>query len=202
MRLFYKPGACSLASHIMLYEVGADFETEAVDTEAKRSASGLDYRDTNPNGYVPALEIAEGVHLTEGAAILQYIADTHSATAFAPAPGSIARARLQQFLNFASAELHKAWGPLFAEGASEARQAEARGNVAVKFDYLEQVLSDGREFLVENRFSAADAYTFVLALWSGFKDIDLTGWPNLAAYVARIRSRPATQAAMRAEGLL
>ena len=202
MKLFYKAGACSLASHIMLNEVGARFEIDAVDTEASRTQSGQDYRAVSPNGYVPALETEDGDYLNEGVAILQYIADTHPDRTFSPALGSLARARLQQFLNFAAAELHKAWSPLFASGSSEAEQAAAAREVASKFDYLESVLADGRDYLVENQFSVADAYTFVLANWANFKGVDLNDWPNLARFVERIQARPATHAAMKAEGLL
>ncbi|WP_336082770.1 glutathione transferase GstA [Thalassospira sp. CH_XMU1448-2] len=202
MKLYYLPGACSLASHIMLHEVGAQFDIESVDTKEGRTESGRAYREISPNGYVPALEIETGDYLTEGVAVLQHIADTHPERAFSPKPGSVARARLQQFLNFAAAELHKSWGPLFTDGASAAEQAAAKAKVATKFDHLESVLSDGRDYLVENRFSVADAYTFVLVNWASFKEIDLSNWPNLAGFVARIQARPATLAAMKAEGLV
>ena len=202
MKLYYLPGACSLASHIMLHEVGAQFDIESVDTKEGRTQSGRVYREISPNGYVPALEIETGDYLTEGVAVLQHIADTHPERAFSPKPGSVARARLQQFLNFAAAELHKSWGPLFTDGASAAEQDAAKAKVATKFDHLESVLSDGRDYLVENRFSVADAYTFVLVNWANFKEIDLSNWPSLAGFVARIQARPATLAAMKAEGLV
>lgn len=202
MKLYYMPGACSLASHIMLNEVGARFEIEKVDTQAGRTQSGQDYRDISPNGYVPALETEGGDYLNEGVAILQYIADTHPDRALSPELGSLARARLQQFLNFAAAELHKAWSPLFVSGSSEAEKSAAVRKVASKFDYLERVLADGRDYLVENQFSVADAYTFVLANWANVKGIDLNDWPHLARFVQRVQARPATKAAMKAENLL
>lgn len=202
MKLYYLPGACSLASHIMLHEVGAQFDIESVNTKEGRTERGLAYREISPNGYVPALEIETGEHLTEGVAVLQYIADTHPDRAFSPKPGSVARARLQQYLNFAAAELHKSWGPLFTDGASAAEQEAAKTKVATKFDHLESVLSDGRDYLVENRFSVADAYVFVLVSWANFKEINLSNWPNLARFVDRIFARPATLAAMKAEGLV
>ncbi|MEM7171761.1 MAG: glutathione transferase GstA [Pseudomonadota bacterium] len=202
MKLFYMPGACSLASHIMLQEVGESFDIESVDTQAGRTESGRDFREISPNGYVPALEIEAGVTLSEGVAILQYIADRHPEKAYSPEPGSVARARLQQFLNFAAAELHKAWAPLFAAGTSANEKAAAVKNVRSKFGYLESVLSDGRAFLVENRFSVADAYIFVVANWATVKAIDLSEWPHLAAFVKRVARRPAVRAAMAAEGLL
>ena len=201
MKLYYLPGACSLASHIMLHEIGATFDIDLVDPVNKRTASGANFCDISPNGYVPALQ-AEDAEITEGVAVLQYLADTHPEQAFSPALGSIARARLQQYLNFAAAELHKSWSPLFSGQSTEAEKTAAAKKVAVKFDHLEAELSDGRDYLVENQFSVADAYTFVLANWANVKDIDLGAWPNLAHYVGRIAARPATQAAMRAEGLI
>lgn len=201
MKLYYKPGACSLASHIMLYEVDAEFDTEAVDTTAGLTETGRSYRDINANGYVPTLETDAGENLAEGVAILQYIADNNPERAYAPAAGSVERARLQQFLNYAAAELHKAWGPLFANGSTDAEKDTAQAKVSAKFDYLETVLSDGRDYLAAGQFSVADAYTFVLVNWANFKAIDLSGWPKLAAYVARIAARPATKAAFAAEGL-
>ncbi len=201
MKLYYKPGACSLASHIMLHEVGVNFEIEAVDTAAQKTESGRGYREINANGYVPSLETDGGENLNEGVAILQYIADNNAEHAYSPAPGSVERARLQQFLNYAAAELHKAWGPLFADNSTDAEKETAATKVKQKFDYLEKVLSDGRDYLVSNRFSVADAYTFVLVFWANFKAIDLGGWPKLSDYVARIAARPATKAALSAEGL-
>lgn len=172
-----------------------------VDPANKRTASGANYRDVSPNGYVPALE-AGGTTITEGVAVLQYLADSHPKKAFSPALGSIAQARIHQYLNFAAAELHKSWSPLLSDQSTEAEKATAARKVATKFDYLEAELCDGRDFLVENQFSVADAYMFVLANWANLKDIDLGAWPKLARYVERIAARPATQAAMKAEGLI
>ena len=202
MKLYYLQGACSLASHIMLKEVGAEFDIELVDPAAGRTASGENYRDINPNGYVPALDVGNNIVLSEGVAVLQYIADSNPDKAFSPALGSVARARLQQFLNFGAAELHKSWSPLFSEASTDAEKTAAAKKVAAKFDYLESELSDGRDFLVENQFSVADAYIFVLSNWANFQGIDLKAWPNLAKYVDRIMARPAAQAAMQAEGLI
>ncbi len=201
MKLYYKSGACSLASHIMLNEVGETFEIEAVDTAKGQTESGRNYKDINANGYVPSLEVADGVYLSEGVAILQYIADTHPDQAYSPPLGSIERARLQQFLNYAGAELHKAWGSLFSDSSTDAEKAAAEAKVRSKFDYLERVLSDGRSYLVAETFSVADAYTFVLIYWANFKAIDLSAWPNIAAYVDRIADRESVNAAFVAEGL-
>ncbi|GAB5454772.1 MAG: glutathione S-transferase C-terminal domain-containing protein [Henriciella sp.] len=202
MKLYYLQGACSLASHIMLKEVGAEFDIELVDPAAGRTASGQNYRDINPNGYVPALDVGNSIVLSEGVAVLQYIADSNPDKAFSPALGSVSRARLHQFLNFGAAELHKSWSPLFSDASTDLEKTAAAKKVAAKFDYLESELSDGRDFLVENQFSVADAYIFVLSNWANFQGIDLKAWPNLAKYVDRIMARPATQAAMQAEGLI
>ncbi|UWQ39622.1 glutathione transferase GstA (plasmid) [Leisingera aquaemixtae] len=202
MKLYYKPGACPLASHIALYETGRPFDIEAVDTAAGRTESGADYRAINPKGYVPALGLDDGSILTEGAAVLQYIADSHPAAGLAPAAGTLARARMQEQLNWIGTELHKAFGPLFREGTPEAGKDDARTAVAGKFDLIEAQLADGREWLVENRFSVADAYLFVVSNWANFTGIGLARWPNLAAFVSRSAARPSAQAAIRAEGLI
>ncbi|WP_282052914.1 glutathione transferase GstA [Phaeobacter inhibens] len=202
MKLYYKPGACPLASHIALQETGRLFEIEAVDTAAGRTEGGADYLAINPKGYVPALRLEDGSILTEGPAILQYIADSHPEAGLAPAAGTFARARMQEQLNWIGTELHKAFGPLFREGTSEAGQDEARVAVAGKFDLIETQLEDGREWLVADQFSVADAYLFVVSNWANFTGIDLARWPYLAAFVSRTAARPSAQAAMRAEGLI
>ncbi len=202
MKLYYKPGACPLASHIALYETGAAFEIEAVDTDTGRTESGEDFRAINPNGYVPALRLPDGAVLTEGAAVLQLIADRHPEAGLAPAPGSFDRARLHEALNWISAELHKAFGPLFRAGTTEDEQAAARIAVGTKFDRVEAQLSDGRIWLVANQFSVADAYLFAVANWANFTGIELSSWPNLAALVDRVAARPSAQKAMKAEGLI
>ncbi|APX15706.1 glutathione transferase GstA [Phaeobacter inhibens] len=202
MKLYYKPGACPLASHIALQETGRPFEIEAVDTAAGRTEGGADYLAINPKGYVPALRLEDGSILTEGPAILQYIADSHPEAGLAPAAGTFARARMQEQLNWIGTELHKAFGPLFREGTSEAGQDEARVAVAGKFDLIETQLEDGREWLVADQFSVADAYLFVVSNWANFTGIDLARWPYLAAFVSRTAARPSAQATMRAEGLI
>jgi glutathione S-transferase len=202
VKLFYKPGACSLASHIMLLEVGANFSVDEVDAQAGRTKSGRDFKQINPKGYVPALELDTGEVITEGVSILQYIADQHPESQLTPAVGTIARARLQEHLNYTSSELHKAFGPLFSDAATEVQKADARKNVAQKFDYLNALLSDSRDYLVENKFSVADAYMFVVMNWSNFVGIDLAKWTTIAAYVERIAARPSAKKAMLAEGLI
>lgn len=202
MKLYYKPGACSLASHIALYETGTAFEIEAVDTDAGRTASGADFRAINPNGYVPALRLDDGAVLTEGAAVLQLIADRHPDAGLAPAPGSFGRTRLHEALNWLSAELHKAFGPLFRASSTEGEKSAARAAVAKKFDRVEAQFSDDRTWMVGDSFTVADAYLFAVANWANFTEIDLSRWPNLAALVARVAARPSAQMAMKAEGLI
>lgn len=200
MKLYYKPGACSMASHIVLNEIGDAFTIEAVDTVTKRTASGADYLRINAKGKVPALE-TEGEVLTEGPAILQYIADRKDRRDLAPQTGTIARARLAEALNFTGAELHVAFSPLFNPATDENGKAAARTAVSAKFDWLEQRLSDGRQFLIGNGFTIADAYAFVVTNWANFAGIDLAGWPHLSAFMQRVAARPAVQKTLRAEGL-
>lgn len=202
MKLYYKPGACPLASHIILHELGETFEIDEVDTEAGRTKSGLDYQKINPKGYVPALELDSGEVLTEGASILQYIADQHPESGLTPKAGTVERARLNEYLSYVGAELHKAFSPLFSGTASGDDKKNARANVAKKFNYVDELLSDDRSYLLGDKFSVADAYLFVVSNWANFTEIDLKKWPNVAAFVERVSQRPAAQAAMKAEGLI
>lgn len=201
MKLYYSPGACSMASHVILNEVGKPFEIEKVSTKTKVMESGRDYWAINPKGAVPALEIGDGEILTEGPAILQYIADSNGATELAPPAGTLARARVQEMLSFVGSELHKAFSPLFHPGKTEAEKGAAREMVGKKFDWLETCLSDGRAYLTGSAFTVADAYAFVVANWSNVTGISLAAWPKLAAYVERIAARPSVQATLKAEGL-
>ena len=200
MKLYYFPGACSAASHIMLRETGQNFELEAVDMETGKTESGKTFTDVNPKGQVPALELESGVVLTEGAALLQFIADSAPDKAFSPAVGTIDRALMQEHLNYVSSELHKAFTPLFKAKSEEEAKA-AKKVIADKFTYVEGILSDGREYLVQDTFSPADAYLFVVANWANFKEIDLAPWPNLKAFVERVMARESVVATFKAEGL-
>ncbi len=201
MKLYYKPGACSLASHIVLREIGAEFAIEAVDTDAGRTETGADYSAINKKGYVPALRMDDGEILTEGPAILQYLADSTPEAKLTPKVGTSERARMMELLTFVSSELHKAFGPLFRSDASDAQQADARTLVAKKFDVVEDHLADGRATVVPGQFTIADAYLFVVANWANFTGIDLSNWTRLHAYVANIGQRPSVQAALKSEGL-
>ncbi len=199
MKLYYAPGACSLSPHIVLREVGAAFDLDRVDVATKITASGEDYRRVNPNGYVPALRLDEGEVLTEGAAIVQFLADRHGA--LAPPAGTLARARLQEQLNFIASELHKAFGPLFDAGASAAAKEAAPAHVGRRFDHIEHLLDDGRPHLLGVDFSVADAYLFAVGGWAIPTGIGLARWPRLTAFMERVAQRPAVKAAMAAEGL-
>lgn len=201
MKLYYSPGACSMASHIVLHEIGEPFETERVDTAEKKTETGADYRAINVKGKVPALAVG-GEVLTEGPAILQFVADRAGDSALAPKPGTLERARVNEVLNFTGTELHVAFHPLFNPATEEVAKVAARKNVGTKFDWLEQKLSDGRLHLTGQNFTVADAYAFVVANWANFTGIDLAAWPKLQDFVVRVAGRPAAQAAMKAEGLI
>lgn len=202
MKLYYAPGACSLSPHISLREAGVSFDLEKVDTSTRRTESGADYLSINPKGYVPALQLDGGEVLTEGAAVVQFIADSHPDAGLAPAGGTLERARLQEHLNFIASEMHKAFTPLFDPSAPEAAKQAAPAAVARRLDHVERLLADGRAHLLGERFSVADAYLFTVASWTGPTGIGLDRWPRLASFVARVAARPSVQAAMWAEGLL
>jgi glutathione S-transferase len=201
MKLYYSPGACSLAPHIALREAERHFDLERVDLKSHRTSSGADFGLINPRGYVPALQIddAGSEVLCEAAAVLQYIADLAPEKMLAPANGTFQRYHLNAWLTFVSSELHKQFGPLFAK-APETVQAQQRGKISERFMYLEDVLTD-RKFLMGETFTIADAYLFVMLQWAAKFDIDLFLYPNLADYEDRVYARPAVQAAMAAEGL-
>ncbi len=202
MKLYYKPGACSLASHIVLNEIGASFELEKVDTDAGLTESGTDFTTINPNGYVPALQLESGDIVTENTAILQLLGDHGGVGRFLPEAGPIARTRLHEILNFLSSELHKAFGPFFSGkvlSGDERNAAEAA--VSRRATYLETILAENR-YLLGNEFTVADAYAFVILNWSNFVGIDTAKWPRIHDYLARVQARPAVQKAMKTEGLI
>lgn len=203
MKLYFSPGACSLSPHIALREAGVPVELERVDlASGKIVASGARFRDVNPKGYVPALDIGEALPLTEGAAIVQHIADSHPEAGLAPAAGTPARARINEWLTFLSSEVHKSFGPLFSPDSSDEAKQAAIAKVKSRLDMIEATLADGRDYLTGADFSIADAYLFTLANWTGPTQIGLADQPRLAAYQARVAARPAVQAALKAEGLL
>jgi len=202
MKLYYMPGSCSLAAHIILKEIGNDFEIERVDGEKQVTETGADFSKINSKGYVPVLSIDEDNNLTEGTAILQYLADQNPEKGLAPEPGTLERARLHEHLNYIATELHRAFVPFYSSSASDEDKQNARKNVAVKLDYLEQILSDGRKYLLGDQFSVADAYFFVISGWAIPNGINLDKWPAILAYSARVSQREKVKDAMQAEGLL
>lgn len=201
MKLYFSPGACSLSPHIVLLEAGLAFTTERVDIRNKLTASGADYRSINPKGYVPALELASGAVLTEGPAIVQYLADLAPASRLAPVAGTVEHYQLIEWLNYIGTELHKNYGPLFNPAAGDDAKAGARALLSKRFAYVALML-EGREYLVGERFSVADAYLFTVANWAQVVRFDLSAWPALQAFQQRIGARPAVQQALRDEGLL
>jgi glutathione S-transferase len=201
MKLYFAPGACSLSPHIVLREAGLNFELEQVDTKTKKTKSGGDFWAVNPKGYVPALQLDNGEVLTEGPAIVQYLADQKPESGLAPKPGTLERYRLQEWLNFITSEVHKGFSPLFRPTTPEDYKPIAREALANRLGYLDKQLG-GKQYLMGDRFSVADAYAFTVVNWTNFQKIDLAPWPNLKAYFERVRARPKVQEAMKAEGLL
>ncbi|HUQ74676.1 MAG TPA: glutathione transferase GstA [Burkholderiales bacterium] len=200
MKLYYAPGACSLSPHIVARELGLPIELKKVNTKDKTIDGGGDFWKVNPRGYVPALELDNGQVLTEGPAIVQYLADQKADAGLAPKWGSIERYRLQEWLNFLTSEIHKSFSPLFKPNTPEEYKKIAKENLAGRFDWLDKQLAS-KEYLLGS-FSVADAYLFVLLGWTKPTQIDLARWPNLAAFHKRVGSRPKVREALQAEGLL
>lgn len=197
MKLYYSPGACSLHPHITLREAGVPFELERVDLRAHKVArDGSDYYAVNPKGYVPALRLDDGSLLTEGAVIDQYVADLKPEKNLIPAAGTMARYRVQEWLNFIAAEVHKSFGPLF--GNDDALKEAARKRLAGKFELVEKTLAS-QPYLTGDHFTVADAYLFNMLRWTTFTAISLDKWPGIKAFVTRVEARPAVQEALAAE---
>ncbi len=201
MKLFFKAGACSMSPHIVLEELGLKYDTEAVDLKEKKTASGADYLAINPKGYVPALQLDDGSVLTEGPAIVQYLADSQPAKKLAPANGTVERYRMQGWLTFIGTELHKQFSPLFNPAAPQEWKDFCRANIERRLKYVNEQLA-GKDFLMGADFSVADAYLYTVANWTRRVAIDISALPNLAAYMTRVGARPSVQAAMKAEGLV
>ena len=198
MKLYYSPGACSQAAHILLHETGLPHDSEAVDIRAHRTASGGDYLAINPKGAVPALKIGDEV-LTENGAVLQYIGDKAGHETLLPGTG-IDRYRVIEWLAYLGSDVHKSFGPLFNPASSDEVKTGARDAVGKKFDFLEQSL-DGQDYLTGPSMTVADPYLFAMLGWTGSLGIDLAKWPNLTALRQRMEERPSVKAAMKAEGL-
>ncbi|HEI8865166.1 TPA: glutathione transferase GstA [Serratia odorifera] len=200
MKLFYKAGACSLSPHIVLREAGLDFTAEKVDLAAKKTESGADYLTINPKGQVPALLLDDGSLLTEGVAIVQYLADRVPDRNLIPAAGTLSRYHAIEWLNFVATELHKGFSPLFNSKTPDEYKAVARSKLEQQFSYLDGVLAQ-QQYLLGNRFSVADAYLFTVLRWALALQFDLQQHASLSAYMARVAARPAVDAALNAEGL-
>jgi glutathione S-transferase len=201
MKLYFSPGACSLAAHITCCEADHRVDLEKVSLADKKTASGNDYRAINPKGYVPALQLDSGEVLTEVAAVLQYLADKAPAKQLAPAAGSMERYRLMEWLNFTGTELHKNFGPLFKQTASDDMKQAARDTLALRLEVVAKHMAD-KAYLVGNQFTVADAYLFTVLNWGRIVKFDLGRWPALQSYLERIGARPAVQQAMVEEGLI
>ncbi|HUZ66743.1 MAG TPA: glutathione transferase GstA [Beijerinckiaceae bacterium] len=200
MKLYFSPGACSLSPHIALCEAGLTFEAEQVDLKGKKTKSGADFFAINPKGQVPALALDGGGVLTEGTAIVQYVADHSPGSELAPKNGTIERYRLQEWLSFISTELHKGFSPLFRATTPDAYKTIGRENLAKAFKQVEGRLAR-REFLLGDHFTVADGYLYVMLRWADRVEIDMTGFANLAEFKKRMEARPKIQQALKAEGL-
>lgn len=201
-QLYFAPGACSLAPHIVLRELGEDFSLVKVSTKTHQTEDGADFYTINPKGYVPAIRLENGEILTEGAAISQFLADSKQATDLAPRAGTIERARLNEWLVFINSEVHKTFSPLFNPATTDEQKKAIKERLASRFDFIEKSLGDGRSYLTGEKFTIADAYLFVVVNWSNFTGIDIGPWAKLQAFQGRVAARPHTQAALKAEGLI
>ena len=200
MKLYISPGACSLSPHIVVSEAGINVELEKVNLAEHKTASGQDYMTINPKGYVPALRLDDGSVLTEGPAIVQYLADQKPASGLIPAAGAIDRYRVQEWLNFIGTELHKNFGALFNKTTPDATKETAKANITRRLAYLNDRLA-GKQYLMGSNFTVADAYAFTIVNWTNFVGIDLKPYPNLAAYMARVAARPKVLETLKSEGL-
>ena len=200
-KLYFSPGACSLSPHIVANEAGIPLELVKVDLRSKTVSREGDFRDVNSKGYVPVLELDDGEILTEGPAIVQFLADRAPAAALAPANGTFERVRLQEALNYLTSEIHKAYSPLFKPDLLPAVREERLAHLGRHYALIEKQL-EGRKYLLGDRFTVADAYLFTLTRWALAVKLDLSGFPNLEAFQKRVGSRKAVLDAMRAEGLI
>jgi glutathione S-transferase len=201
MKLYYFSGACSLSPHIVALEAGLPVTMVKVDSKTKKTETGADYLAVNSKGAVPALQFDDGRVLTEGPAIVQYLADQKPESGLAPRAGTFERYQLMEILNYLTSEVHKTFTPLFHPDSSAEMKAAATANLSKKFDWLSGFL-DKKTFLLGNTFTVADAYLFTLLNWTGYVKLDLRKWPVLTEYQSRIAQRPKVQQAMKQEGLI
>lgn len=200
MKLYYSPGACSLSPHIVLHEAGIEHEVEKVDTKAKKTASGADFWAVNAKGSVPVIELDDGQFLTEGPAIVQYIADQVPGKKLVPAAGTMERYRMQEMLNFITSELHKGYSPLFNPGISDDMKAIVRETLYKKYAYIDGVLAKDGPYLFGKDFSVADAYLFTVSTWAKHTGVDIEKFPAVSKFMATMKARPSVQSAMEMEG--
>ncbi|BBD79307.1 glutathione transferase GstA [Aerosticca soli] len=201
MKLYYSPGACSLSPHIVACEAGIALQLEKVDLKAKRTESGRDFVAINPKGYVPTLELDDGQVLTEGPAIVQYLADRKPESGLAPAAGTMGRYRLQEWLTYIGTELHKTYSPLFSPDTSDEVKQSRKDYLRRRYALVENTLAK-QPFLLGEQFTAADAYLFTVTNWARLVHLDLADMPALHAFMQRVSERPGVRAALEAEGLL
>lgn len=201
MKLYYAPGACSLSPHIVAREAGVDLQLEKVDTKSHTFSAGSDYYKVNPKGYVPALEVSPGELLTEGPAIVQYIADQKPGSHLVPPAGSLQRYRQQEMLGYINSEIHKTYSPLFNAATPPAAVEDRKAYLKKRYKLIEDKLA-GQDYLFGNQFTAADAYLFTVTNWAHHVKLDLSEFPNVQAFQKRVAARPAVQQAMREEGLI
>jgi glutathione S-transferase len=201
MKLYFASGSCSQASHIALHESGLPFETEKLIPSTMKTESGADFVEINPKGYVPTLRMDDGNILTEGAVILQYIADQNPGSGLAPKAGTLERYRLQEWLNYIATEIHKSYSPLFSKGNSEEVKTNAFNQLTRRLGLVETQLSK-TQYLLGDKFTICDAYLFVVLGWSGPVGFDLTQFPKITDYISRIKARPSVIATLKAEGLM
>jgi glutathione S-transferase len=200
MKLYYSPGACSFSPHVVLHESGLSFGIEKVDLKTKKTETGADYDAINPKSYVPALVMDNGELLTEGPAIVQYVADLVPDRKLAPPAGTLERYRLQEWLNYISSEIHKGFGPFFNLKATEDLKVATRERLIRRFGFAASAL-EGKDYLMGGTFTVADAYLFIMLRWTRSFGMDLSQWLVLREYYGRIAARPAVAAALKAEGL-
>ncbi|MEW9624743.1 glutathione transferase GstA [Rhodanobacter geophilus] len=198
MKLYYSPGACSLSPHIVALEAGIDLQLEKVDGKAKRTESGADFWLVNPKGYVPVLELDSGEVLTEGPAIVQYLADQKPDSGLAPANGTLPRYHLQEMLGYINSEIHKSYSPLFKPETPEATRAERKEYLKRRYQFIENVLAK-QPFLLGDKFTVADAYLFTVTNWAKHVELDLSAFQALLAFQKRVGERPAVREALEAE---
>jgi glutathione S-transferase len=201
MKLYYSPAACSLSPHIVAREAGIPVELVKVDLKTHTLGDGTDYTTINPKGSVPLLELDDGDRLSEGPAIVQYLADRNPASGLAPAAGTMPRYHLQEWLNFVTSELHKQYSPLFDASVPAEYKEAVKTRLAKRLDWLSTRLA-GQDYLTGAQFTVADAYLFTVLSWNKWVGIDTARWPVLDAYLARVAARPKVQEAMKAEGLV